>query len=140
MNKKYKEEQILTVMQMIVFLLVVFSFFFIILIWCRACSRKSELRYSGHNTVISINSNSVYEPSVDRPPSYNEASIDSRPLQSDSIYEPSMDRPPSYNEACVAPPIKSPFNKISMVESPPVPETPHSSYSANQTFPVTNHI
>ncbi|KOX80694.1 hypothetical protein WN51_01982 [Melipona quadrifasciata] len=98
---------------MIIFLLVVFGFFFIILMWCRACSR---------------------------PPSYNEVSIDSRPLQSDSIYEPSVDRPPSYNEACAAPPIKFPFNKISMVESPPVPETAHSSYSANQMFPVTNHI
>lgn len=43
---------------------------------------------------------------------YNADSSISRPLQSNLVYEPSLDRPPSYNEACAAPPYKSPFNKV----------------------------
>ncbi|KAK9303716.1 hypothetical protein QLX08_004711 [Tetragonisca angustula] len=89
-----------------------------IIMYCRAYSRFN-LRYSEYDAASSINF---------------------RPLQSTSIYPPSVDRPPSYDEVCAAPPpYQSPFNKICMLE-PPVPETSHSSYSANQTFPAVNHI
>ncbi|PBC30269.1 huntingtin-interacting protein K [Apis cerana cerana] len=55
---------------------------------------------------------------------YSDCNIDSRRLHC-SIVRSSMDRPPSYSEACSAPPLyETPFNKISMLEAPPVyPET-----------------
>lgn len=70
---------------------------------------RSELTYSGYNAAYSINSrplqfNSIYEPSVDRPPP-----VDRPP----SVDRPSVDKPPSYNEACAAAPAyETSFNKV----------------------------
>ncbi|XP_043508397.1 uncharacterized protein LOC122527884 [Frieseomelitta varia] len=118
-NFNWNKEDLTTAIQMIILLSVAIGLFSLIIMYWRVWSRRFDQRYSECNAAFSINS---------------------RPLQSNSIYEPSVDRPPSYNEACaVPPPYQSPSNKICMLE-PPVPETPHSSYSANQTFPAMNHI
>ncbi|XP_029045925.1 uncharacterized protein LOC114877469 isoform X2 [Osmia bicornis bicornis] len=117
--------------QLVIFLIFVLGIFFAILIYCKSCSRTSA-RYS---------QNSSHESDCNqRGESEN---INSLPCN--TLYE-SRDRPPSYSEACSAPPLyTAPFNRISMLEVPPVyPETPKSSdrkaYLENQAFPVINHI
>lgn len=58
--------------------------------------------------------NSIYEPSVDRPPPVDRPpSVDRPSVDRPSVDKPSVDRPPSYNEACAAAPAyESSFNKV----------------------------
>ncbi|XP_050594837.1 uncharacterized protein LOC126924425 isoform X1 [Bombus affinis] len=120
-----KDWSTITATKMVIFLLLVFGFFFAILIYCRSYSRDTHQRYSAAS-----NDN-----------------IDCRSLQSNSIYEPSVDSPPSYNAACSAsPPYESPLNSVSMFEAPPVyqessQQSKQVSHSINQPIiPNTNYI
>ncbi|XP_076481098.1 uncharacterized protein LOC117157333 isoform X1 [Bombus vancouverensis nearcticus] len=114
----------ITATKMVIFLLLVFGFFFAILIYCRTYSRDTHQRYSAASS----------------------DNIDCRSLQSNSIYEPSVDRPPSYNAACSAPPpYESPLNSVSMFEAPPVyqessQQSKRVSHTSNQIVPITNYI
>nr|XP_034193979.1 uncharacterized protein LOC117610538 isoform X4 [Osmia lignaria] len=118
-------------MQLVIFLIFVLGIFFAILIYCKSCSRTSA-RYSQNSSDES-----------DRNQRGESENINSLPYY--TLHE-SRDWPPSYSEACSAPPLyTAPFNRISMLEVPPVyPETPKSSdrkaYLQNQAYPVINHI
>ncbi|XP_060825737.1 uncharacterized protein LOC132912355 [Bombus pascuorum] len=119
-----KDWSTVTAMKMVMFLLLIFGFFFAILIYCRTCTRDINQRYS-----TASNDN-----------------IDCRSLQSNSIYELSVERPPSYNAACSAPPpYESPLNSVSMFEAPPVyqessQQSRRVSHPINQAVPITNYI
>lgn len=121
---KYRDWSTITATKMVIFLLLVFGFFFAILIYCRTCNRDIRQRYS-----TTSNNN-----------------IECRSLQSSSIYEPSLDRPPSYNAVCSAPPpYESPLNSVSMFEAPPVyqessQQSKRAAHQINQTVPITNYI
>ncbi|KZC12466.1 hypothetical protein WN55_04004 [Dufourea novaeangliae] len=120
-----KDINTVTTTQIILCLLFVFGTFFVLIMYCKACTRYSDQsrRQSGHND-------------EDR---------DTSSLQCYTIFE-SRARPPSYSEACSAPPLYgSPLNKASMLEGPPVyPDTPKLtdkvSQQCNRDVSLAHHI
>ncbi|XP_017753749.1 PREDICTED: uncharacterized protein LOC108546271 [Eufriesea mexicana] len=127
---KNKGESAFTATQIIFILLSIFGLFLAMLIYCKVCSRASSMAYSEYIAYLDEHN----------------SNISSRSMYSDSIYESSMDRPPSYNEACSAPPLyTSPFNRVAMLEAPPVyPEIPtvsdRVSRANNHVFLIKNYI
>ncbi|XP_076395384.1 uncharacterized protein LOC143265697 [Megachile rotundata] len=121
---RFEDFSFFTATQLVIFLIFIFGIFFAVLIYCKNCTRGARRYSQDSERNLESNENS---------------------LQYCTLRE-SRDRPPSYSEACSAPPLyTAPFNRISMLEPPPVyPETPKTfdrkSVSENQGFPTTSYI
>ncbi|XP_015434813.1 PREDICTED: uncharacterized protein LOC107190517 [Dufourea novaeangliae] len=128
--RERKDINTVTTTQIILCLLFVFGTFFVLIMYCKACTRASQARYSDQSR---------------RQSGHNDEDRDTSSLQCYTIFE-SRARPPSYSEACSAPPLYgSPLNKASMLEGPPVyPDTPKLtdkvSQQCNRDVSLAHHI
>lgn len=121
-----KDWSLITATQISVFILFVLGIVSVIIMYLRVCNRIIQRAYS--NRAIP----------------QSERNDQGNPNMSQISIIENRDRPPSYSEACSAPPLySSPYNRVSMLEPPPVyPETPklseRNSPSNNPT--VEHHI